>query len=139
MISAYSRLQQILEERGLTVPELHRRMQQRDLDVNIKSLYRLKDAHQPIIRLDLRVAGAICELCDVSLTDLVDFTHDGPQLQRLSDDKQRRLDELMDKNNEGRLNKTQQRELQQLVRETQQITLHNARVLAEQRRRLQSG
>jgi hypothetical protein len=54
----------------------------------------------------------------------------------LSADKQERLDTLMDKNNQGKLSRKQQRELQDLVRETQEITLHNARVLAEQQRRL---
>jgi hypothetical protein len=36
----------------------------------------------------------------------------------------------MDTNNQGKLSRKQQRELQDLVRETQEITLHNARVLA---------
>lgn len=138
MIVAYSRLQQILQDRRLTVPELHRRMRQRNLDVNIKSLYRLKDAHQPLARLDLRVAGAICQLCDVTLADLVDFSGQGARLAKLSDEKQRRLGKLMDKNNEGKLTRKEQNELQELVRETQEITLHNARVLAQQQRRLES-
>lgn len=138
MIVAYSRLQEILRERRLTVSELHRRMQQRNLDVNIKSLYRLNDAHQPLARLDLRVAGAICQLCDVTLADLVDFSGQGFKLAKLSDTKQRRLSSLMDKNNEGKLSKREQGELQDLVRETQEITLHNARVLAQQQRRLES-
>ena len=105
MIIAYSRLQRLLQERRLTVPELHRRMQQRNLDVNIKSLYRLNDAHQPLVRLDLRVAGAICQMCDVTLADLVDFTGQAAKLAKLPDDKQRRLDALMDKNNQGKLNR----------------------------------
>ena len=138
MIVAYSRLQQILQDRRLTVPELHRRMRQRNLDVNIKSLYRLNDAHQPLARLDLRVAGAICQLCDVTLADLVDFSGQGARLAKLSDEKQRRLGKLMDKNNEGKLTRKEQDELQELVRETQEITLHNARVLAQQQRRLES-
>ncbi len=52
----------------------------------------------------------------------------------LAGDKQDRLDVLMDKNNQGKLSRNEQRELQDLVRETQEITLHNARILAEQRR-----
>jgi len=132
----YSRLPTILEEQRLTVSELHRRMQRHKLDVNIKSLYRLNDAHQPLARLDLRVAGAICQLCNVTLAELVDFSGQGAKLEKLSEERQQRLDSLMDKNNEGKLNKKEQRELQKLVRETQEITLHNARVLAEQQRRL---
>jgi hypothetical protein len=137
MIVAYSRLQKILDEKRLSVPELHRRLQQQNQGVNIKSLYRLNDAQQPLTRLDLRVAGAICQLCDVTLADLVDFSGQGAKLAKLTADKQDRLDTLMDTNNQGKLNRKQQRELQDLVRETQEITLHNARVLAEQQRRLQ--
>jgi hypothetical protein len=137
MIVAYSRLQKILDEKRLSVPELHRRLQQQNQGVNIKSLYRLNDAQQPLTRLDLRVAGAICQLCDVTLADLVDFSGQGAKLAKLTADKQDRLDTLMDTNNQGKLSRKQQRELQDLVRETQEITLHNARVLAEQQRRLQ--
>jgi hypothetical protein len=137
MIVAYSRLQKILEERRLSVPELHRRLQQQEQGVNIKSLYRLNDARQPLARLDLRVAGAICQLCDVTLADLVDFSGQGAKLATLATDKQDRLDALMDKNNQGKLSRKEQRELQELVCETQEITLHNARILADQQRRLE--
>jgi DNA-binding Xre family transcriptional regulator len=137
MIVAYSRLKKILEERRLSVPELHRRLQQQEQGVNIKSLYRLNDAHQPLARLDLRVAGAICRLCDVTLADLVDFSGQGTKLATLAADKQDRLDALMDKNNQGKLSRKEQRVLQDLVRETQEITLHNARILAAQQRRLE--
>ncbi len=105
--------------------------------VNIKSLYRLNDAHQPLARLDLRVAGAICQLCDVTLADLVDFSARGTKFATLAADKQDRLDALMDKNNQGKLSRNERRELQDLVRETQELTLHNARILAEQQRSLQ--
>jgi hypothetical protein len=134
MIVAYSRLQKILEERRLSVPELHRRLQEQSETVNIKSLYRLNDAQQPLARLDLRVAGAICRLCDVSLADLVDFGGQRAKLETLPAAKQERLDALMDKNNEGKLNRSERRELQKLVEETQEITLHNARLLAGQQR-----
>ena len=137
MIVAYSRLQKILEERRLSVPELHRRLLEQDQGVNIKSLYRLNDAQQPLARLDLRVAGAICQLCDVTLADLVDFSGQGAKLATLATEKQERLDTLMDKHNEGKLKRKEQRELQDLVRETQEITLHNARILAERQRRLE--
>ena len=137
MVVAYSRLQKILQQRRLSVPELHRRLQQRSQAVNIKSLYRLNDAQQPLARLDLRVAGAICQLCDVTLADLVDFSGQSAKLATLPVDKQKQLDALMDKNNEGKLTRNERRELQDLVRQTQEITLHNARILAEQQRCLQ--
>jgi DNA-binding Xre family transcriptional regulator len=137
MIVAYSRLKRILAERRLSVPELHRRLQKQDQGVNIKSLYRLNDARQPLARLDLRVAGAICQLCDVTLADLVDFSAHGARLAAIAAEKQDRLDLLMDKNNQGKLTRSERRELQDLVRETQEISLRNARILAEQQRRLQ--
>lgn len=136
MIIAYSRLEQILAERGLTVPELHRRLQEREIDVNIKSLYRLNDAAKPLAKLDLRIAGAICQLCEVTVADLVDFAKEGTRLENLPEEKQSRLDALLDKNNEGRLTKRERRELQELVRETQAIALRNARTLASHQRRL---
>lgn len=137
MLVAYSRLQEILHKKRLSVPELHRRMLQQNRRVNIKSLYRLNDAQQPLTRLDLRVAGAICQLCDVTLADLVDFSGQGATLATLAEEKQQRLDTLMDKNNQGKLGRKEQRELQDLVRETQEITLHNARILTQQQRRLE--
>ena len=54
-------------------------------------------------------------------------------LKHLSVAKQRRLDTLMDKNNEGILNKTELEELKALVRETQKLALENAQRLAGQR------
>ena len=136
MMMAYSRLHRILADQSWSVPELHRRLKQRNVDVNIKSLYRLNNAQQPLARLDLRVAGAICQLCDVTLADLVDFSQAGAKLKKLSAEKQRRLDVLMHKSNQGDLAKKEKQELQQLVRETQEITLHNAKVLAGQQQRL---
>lgn len=54
-------------------------------------------------------------------------------LRHLSATKQRRLDFLMDKNNEGRLGEAEQQEFQALVREVEQLTIDNARRLAEQK------
>ena len=77
MIAAYSRLQKILEQRRLTVPELHRRLQQQDQGVNIKSLYRLNDAHQPLARLDLPWPERSANYVMSTLADLVDFRRKG--------------------------------------------------------------
>jgi hypothetical protein len=56
------------------------------------------------------------------------------RLRRLSAAKQLRLDELMAGHNEGRLTAAPRRELQGLVRETEEIALDNARRLASRRR-----
>jgi hypothetical protein len=62
MVNAFSQLRRVLREQNMTVPELQRRIQQRGLRVNLKSLYRLSNDRQPLQRLDLRVAGAICQV-----------------------------------------------------------------------------
>src|SRR6266849_1438341 len=136
MLHAYSRLKQILAEQDLTVPQLWRRIQQQGLRVNLKSLYRLSNKRQPVERLDLRVAGVICQVCRLPLSELIIFEPPRPRLRRFPAGKQSRLDLLMTKNNDGRLTKAEQRELKSLVREAEELTLENARTLASQRREL---
>ena len=55
------------------------------------------------------------------------------KVRRLSGAKQRRLDVLMEKNNQGRVNEEERKELRALVREVEDLTLENARGFAEQR------
>ncbi len=136
MTHAYSRLKQVLDERQMSVPELHRRITKRGMRINLKSLYRLSYEHQPLERLDLRVAGAICQVCEVPLSDLITFEGTRRRLQRFSAAKQKRLDTLMTKNNEGQVTPEELEELRALVREAEEMTLINARVLARQRQRL---
>jgi DNA-binding Xre family transcriptional regulator len=133
MMQAYSRLSQLLSQQNMTIPELQKRIEHHGIHVNLKSLYRLSKGHQPLQRLDLRVAGAICQEFEVSLSELIDFKKESNQLANLSIDKQQRLEELMARNNEGSLTDEQYRELQDLVGEAEQVTLHNARLLAKQR------
>ena len=133
MLQAYSRLKRLLGERHITVLELQRRIQQRGMQVNLKSLYRLSREHQPLARLDLHVAGAICQVCEVPLSELIIFETPKATLHRLSATKQKRLDMLMAKHNEGQLTDGEREELQVLVREAEAMTLANARILAGQR------
>jgi hypothetical protein len=51
-------------------------------------------------------------------------------LQRLAPQKHMRLARLMDKHNDGRLNQTEQKELQRLGGEVNQLVLTNSQVLA---------
>lgn len=53
------------------------------------------------------------------------------RVRHLSATKQRRLDFLMDKNNEGQLDEAEQQEFQALVCEVEQLTIDNARRLVE--------
>jgi hypothetical protein len=139
MVQAFSQLKRVLDERGMSVPELHRRLEQEGLSVNVRSLYRLVQDDRPLERLNLRVAGLICRVCEVPLSRLITFESEAVGLRRLSAAKQRRLDELMAGHNEGRLTAAQRKELQGLVRETEQIALDNARRLASRRRALSAS
>ena len=133
MTQAYSRLKRLLDERNITVPEVHKRIQQRGMHVNLKSLYRLSREHQPLARLDLRGAGAICQVCEVPLSELIIFESPKWTLYRLAAAKQKRLDTLMTKNNEGQLIGGEREELRTLVREADEMTSANARILVGQR------
>jgi hypothetical protein len=137
MTLAYSRLKRVLSELKITVPELHRRILGRGIRVNKKSLYRLSNELKPLSRLDLRVAGAICEVCSVKLNDLIIFETVVENLRRLEAKKQKRLSTLMAKNNDGLLTPQEREELQALVREVEELSLQNARVLDRQRHLLE--
>jgi hypothetical protein len=136
MVQAFSRLKHVLGERGLSVPELRRRLEQQGLSVHSKTLYRLVKDDEPLERLNLRIAGMICQVCDVPLSSLIAFETQETRIRRLSAAKQQRLDELMDGNNEGRLTPDQRQELAGLVREAEEIALSNARQLARRHRSL---
>jgi DNA-binding Xre family transcriptional regulator len=133
---AYSRLKFLLEERGLTRAELQRRIADQERVFNVKTLYRLADPDRPLERIDLRVVGAICRILGIGLGDLIIFAEPSTSLRTLEDVQQKRLDELMAGNNEGRLSAEELRELRELVGEAEEIARSNARRLAEHRRRL---
>jgi hypothetical protein len=133
MMQAYSRLKRLLGDRNITVSELYKRIQQRGMQVNLKSLYRLSREHQPLARLDLHVAEAICQVCEVPLSELITSETPKAMLHRLTVAKQTRLDTLMAKNNAGQLTGGEGEELRVLVHEAEEMTLANARILAGQR------
>lgn len=136
MVRAYSRLRQVLDEQHLTIPELHRRIREQGLRVNLKSLYRLSKDQQPLQRLNLSVAGAICQVFAIPLTELITFEKPRSRLRRLAPSKQKRLELLMALNNDGKLTTAERQELRDLVQEAESITLANARTLASQRQGL---
>jgi hypothetical protein len=138
MVQAFSLLKHVLGERKLTISQLQRRLAEHGLTVNLKSLYRLTRDDQPLERLNLRVAGMICQVCNLPLSKLIAFESTEFRLRRLAASKQKRLDLLMDKSNHGRLTLAERKELQVLVRDAEEIALSNARKLAGQRRSLAS-
>jgi len=135
-LQVYSRLKRLLADRDLTVPELYRRLQALGVRVNLKSLYRLSHDRQPLRRLDLRLAGALCQVFELPLSELIAFEAPRRRLRRLPAAKQKRLDALMARNNDGRLRAAEREELHALVREAEEIMLENARQLAQQRQQL---
>lgn len=139
MVQAFSRLKRLLGKRRMTVPELHRRLQEEGVRANLRSLYRLSQDDRPLERLDLRVAGAICRVCRASLAELIAFEDVPGALLAFPAAKQGRLDELMDRNNDGRLTAPERRELRALVREAEELSLQNARRLAGQPDPVTSG
>ena len=136
-MNAYSRLKRLLKKQRTSIPELQRRMRTQGYFVNVKSLYRLSDDTHPVDRLDMRVAGAICRVCAVPLSEWIVFEEETGSLRALASEKQGRLQTLMTKNNAGSLIEREREELQALVREAEEITLANARLLAQQQQRLE--
>jgi transcriptional regulator with XRE-family HTH domain len=140
MAEAFSRLKFLLDERGLTRAELLRRIGARDRRVNPKTIYRLADPDLPLERIDLHVAGAICEELGVGLSDLIAFSDVSlPLIRRISDEQQQRLDDLMDHHNEGELSPAELKELRRLVNEVSALSLENARRVAAHRRQIRGG
>ncbi len=136
MLRAYSRLKQVLKERNATVSELYRLMRKQGLRINVKSLYHLSNDQRPLQRLDMNVAGAICQVLSLPLSELIAFETPRKKLRRMTAAKQKRLEALMAGNNEGQLTDAERQELRALVREAEEIMLDNARHLAEQRQTL---
>lgn len=134
--AAYSRLKIVLAEKNIAVFQLQRMLENSGYPVNIKSLYRLS-ADEPLQKLDLRIAGAICRACKIQLGELITFEKPHTQLRRFDAKSQARLDALLTKNNEGRLGVGERKEFAQLAEKAHRISMENARVLQAERRRTQ--
>ena len=132
MMQAYSQLKSILEQLDVTLTELRQLLQRCRVRVGQRSLSRLTDESRPLERLDMRLASAICEACEVSLSKLIVFRSQDNSFHHISLVKQKRLDYLMDGNNDGCLSEAELAELRQMVRECEEMTLRNAQFLAEQ-------
>ena len=129
---AWSTLRTLLAEKGLTVADLHE-MLQADFPVNIKSLYRLTGTG-PVQKIDLQIVRAICAALKVEIGDLIRFEKPKFELMRLDPASQEELDKLMDKNNEGQLTEEEQVRFNVLLERVQRITLHNSKLLVDQKR-----
>jgi len=119
---------------NITVFQLHRRLADGDFAVNIKSLYRLV-SEDPLQKIDPRIAAAICKVCGVELGELITLEKPRAQLRRLDARTQARLEQLMAKNNDGKLTASEEKKFGQLAERAHRISVENARVLLAERRR----
>jgi len=131
---AYSTLGLILARQNLSVLALQRKLAEAGVAVNIKSLYRLADS-TPLQKIDLHIVGPICKVCGVDLGELISFEKPKAQLRRLDEKTQARLDELMTKNNEGKLTAKERKEFDSLAERVHALSMENARTLLAERRR----
>jgi hypothetical protein len=131
---AYSRLRILLAKMNLSVYQLHKRLEAGGVPVNRKSLYRLA-SDEPIQKIDLRIAAAICDACSVALGDLITLERPAAHLRRLDTKTQDRLDALMKKNNAGTLTAAEKREFETLAEKAHQLSMDNARLLIAERSR----
>jgi len=133
-VSVIPRLRQLLDQRGLTIAELERRIEQDYGErVDPKGLYRLA-SDAPMQRADLRIAGAAASVLEVGLGDLftIEATRLGgaqPQATYLTPEQARRLAQLLDRQARGRLRPDEQHEIDELVQAYGQ-RLQDARVRA---------
>jgi hypothetical protein len=132
---AYSQLPKVLAKHRLKISDLHQKLKDAGVSVNYKSLYRLIAAH-PLQKIDTRIVGAICQACGVGIQDLIGFEKPKPILAHLSNDEQKRLDDLMTRHSEETLSAEELHDFDELAEKAHQLTLTNARLLLSQRRAL---
>jgi hypothetical protein len=130
----WSNLGMLLAEHNMSVLGLHKRLQEKGVSVNLKSLYRLASS-QPLQKFDARIVKPICLLLDVDLSELISLEEPKLSLLKLDPVTQARITGLLDKNNQGTITKRERSELERLVDKAEKISLHNARALVEYRRR----
>jgi len=128
---AYSALPSILLKRRISVAELYQRLKSGGRHFDRKSVYRLA-SHEPFQTLNMPLVGAVCDELAVDLQHLISLAPPPPKLERLDAAMQDRLDELMSRNNEGKLTGSERRELGKMVDEVERISLTNARLMARQ-------
>jgi hypothetical protein len=130
----WSNLGMLLAEHNMSVLALHKRLQEKGVSVNLKSLYRLAGS-QPLQKFDARIVKPICFVLGIGLSELISLEKPELSLLKLDPVTQARITTLLDKNNQGTITKTERAELERLVDKAERISLHNARALVEYRRR----
>ncbi len=129
----WSNLGMLLAERNMSVLALHKRLQDKDVSVNLKSLYRLAGS-QPLQKFDARIVKPICLILGIDLSELIPLEKPKLSLLKLDAATQARITNLLDKSNQGTISKRERTDLEHLVEKAEKISLHNARALVEYRR-----
>lgn len=135
---AWSTLRALLDERNLTVADLHEMLQIRGVPVNRKSLYRLTSS-QPVQKLNTAIVRGICEALQVRLEELIEFHKPKFELLHLDPRSQEELDRLIEKDNEGSLTEQEEIRFKALLRAAQKIVLKNSKILFGQARQRLAG
>ena len=122
-VAVYPHLDALLQERGLSILELKRIIEDRyGLAVDFNKLQSLAGS-EPVDQTDLTLAGAVATVLGVSLNDLFSVealpteTPFAPEVSLLSDAQSQRLSDLLTRQDEGTLDSKDARELEQLVDE----------------------
>lgn len=130
----YSGLRFLIEEQGLTVADVARRLTAQGEAVDARTLRRLADPDRALKLVDTRVLEAICRVLGVDIGDFLVFAPTlGTALRRLPEERQHRLNALMDAHAEGELSPGERRELEALVADADDLDFANTRRLAEHR------
>jgi hypothetical protein len=132
--SLWSNLGMLLAEHNMSVLALHKRLHEKGVSVNLKSLYRLA-VSQPLQKFDARIVKPVCLVLGIDLSELISLEKPELSLLKLDPITQARITNLLDKSNLGTITKRERAELERLVDKAEKISLHNARALVEYRRR----
>jgi DNA-binding Xre family transcriptional regulator len=127
---AYSRLSRILATQRFTVADLCKRLSQKGIPFDRKTVYRLA-GFKPMQTINAPILGAVCEELNIGVGDIIAWEPSKPELLRIDEKTQERLSYLMAGNNEGPLTADEARELAELGDYAEKLSLENARILAD--------
>jgi len=127
---AYSRLSRILTTHRFTVADLCKRLSEKGVPFDRKTVYRLA-GFKPMQTINAPILGAVCQELNVGVGDVIAWEPSKPELHRIDEKTQERLSFLMGRNNEGQLTDREARELAELGDYAEKLSLENARILAD--------
>jgi len=127
---AYSRLSRILTTHRFTVADLCKRLTEKGVSFDRKTVYRLA-SYKPMRTINAPVLGAVCEELNIGVGDVIAWEPPNLELHRIDEKTQERLSLLMGKSNEGQLSDAEARELAELGDYAEKLSLENALILAD--------